>query len=139
MRLSPIEALGQTIKPVVPHNAEMESSFVLLARVSNPNEANLLRARLESEGIEAQIRGEALGPYRLTVGAMAVTEIWIPPDRIEEARLVLLAAEADAIVADVEPLGPGPSADPIRSWVWWLVAALLVVAVAYGRVLIVAG
>ena len=118
--------------------AEMESRYVLLARVSDANEANLLRARLESEGIESHIRGEALGPYRLNIGSMAVTEIWIPPERMDEARLVLLAADADAIVADFEPLGPGPSAHPIRSWMWWLVAALLVVAVAYARGLIVA-
>ena len=115
----------------------MDSGLVLLARVSDANEANLLRARLDSEGIDAHIRGEALGPYRLNIGAMAVTEIWIPPDRMDEARLILLAADTDAIVADVEPLGPGPSASAVRSWVWWLVAAILVIAFAYARVLIV--
>jgi hypothetical protein len=114
----------------------MESRFVLLARVNDPNQAMLLRALLDSEGIEARLRGEALGPYRLTVGAMAVTEIWIPPDRMEDARLILLAADVDAIVADVEPLGPGPSAHPIRSWVWWLVAAILLAVVVYARVLV---
>jgi len=115
----------------------MESSFVLLAQVSDPNHAMLLRARLDSEGIEARLRGESMGPYRLNVGAMAVTEIWIPPGQMEEARLILLAADVDAIVADVEPMGPGPSANPIRSWVWWLVAAILVAVVGYARVLVV--
>ncbi|MDH3261119.1 MAG: DUF2007 domain-containing protein [Acidimicrobiia bacterium] len=114
----------------------MESSFVLLARVGDPNQAMLLRARLDSEGIEARMRGEALGPYRLNVGAMAVTEIWIAPERMEEARLILLAADADAIVAGVDPIGFGPSAHPIRSWVWWLVAAILVAVVGYARVLV---
>jgi hypothetical protein len=118
--------------------AEMDSSFVLLARVSDANEAMLLRARLDSEGIDAHLRGEAMGPYRLNVGAMAVTEIWISPDQMEAARLVLLAADADAIVADVEPLGLGPSVHPIRSWLWWLVAAVLVAVVAYSRVLAIA-
>jgi hypothetical protein len=116
----------------------MESGYVLLAKVSDPNEAMLLRARLDSEGISAHVRGEALGPYRLNIGSMAITEIWIPPERIEEARLILLAADVDAIVADVEPLGPGPSANPIRSWFWWVVAAVLVLAVAYARVLALA-
>ena len=110
---------------------------MLLARVNDPNEAELLRARLDAEGIEARLHGEALGPYRLTVGAMAVTEIWILPHRMEDARLVLLAANTDSIVADVEPIGLGPSVNPIRSWVWWLVAAILVAVVVYGRVLIV--
>ena len=115
----------------------MESSFVLLARVGDPNQAMLLRARLDSEGIEARVRGEALGPYRLNVGAMAITEIWIPPDRMEEASLILLAAEVDEIVAEVEPLGHGPSVNPIRSWVWWLVALILVAVVGYARVLVI--
>ena len=115
----------------------MESSFILLARVGDPNKAMLLKARLDSEGIEARVRGEALGPYRLNVGAMAVTELWISPDRMEEARLILLAADVDAIVADVEPLGPGPSASSVRSWMWWVVAAVLAAVFGYARVLTV--
>ena len=113
----------------------METSYVLLAKVSDPNQAMLLRARLDSEGIAAQVSGEALGPYRLNIGAMAVTEIWIAPDRMDEARLILLAADVDAIVADVEQIGPGPSAHPVRSWVWWLVAALLVAVFGLARIL----
>ena len=97
----------------------------------------LLRARLDSEGIEARISGEALGPYRLNIGAMAVTEIWISPDRMEEAGLILLAADVDAVVAEVEPHGRGPSVHPVRSWLWWLVAAMLVAVVGYARVLVV--
>ena len=113
----------------------MDSTYVLLATMSDPNEAMLLRARLDAEGIGAHLRGESLGPYRLNIGSMALTEVWIAHERIEDARLILLEANVDALVADVEPLGPGPSPNPIRSWVWWLVAALLIVAVAYSRVL----
>jgi hypothetical protein len=116
----------------------MESSFVLLAKVGDPNQAMLLKARLDSEGIEARISGESLGPYRLNVGAMAVTEIWIAPNRMEEARLILLAADADAIVAEVEPIGPGPSASPLRSWMWWVVAAVLAAVFGYARVMNIA-
>lgn len=112
----------------------MQTNFVLLAQVGDPNQAMLLRARLDSEGIVARVRSEAFGPYRLSIGAMAVTEIWIPPDRMEEARLILLAADVDAIVADVEPLGAGPSSHRVRSWIWWLVAALLIFLFAYARV-----
>lgn len=108
---------------------------MLLTKVSDPNLAHLLGAKLADEGIECRLRGEALGPYRLNVGAMAVTEIWIPEHSLEEARLVMLAAETDAAVNPVEPAGRGPSADPVRSWVWWIVAALLVGAILYARVL----
>ncbi len=113
----------------------MQDRFVMLARVADPNMARLLGAKLAAEGIESRLRGEALGPYRLNVGSMAVTEIWIPEHSLEEARLVMLAAETDAAVSDVEPAGRGPSADPIRSWVWWTVAALLVAAVLYARII----
>ncbi len=112
----------------------MESNYVLLVSVGDPNRAMLLRARLEAEGIEASVRGEALGPYRLNIGAMAVTELWIPPERMEEARLILLAADADAVVGEVEPLGPGPSVHRLRSWMWWVVAIVLVGLFGYARV-----
>jgi len=117
----------------------MQPDLVHLTTVNNPNHALVLRALLDAEGIEAKLRGEALGPYRLTVGAMAATEIWIRSDRLEEARMVLLAADVDAAVADVEPFGSGPSAHPLRSWMWWIVAAILIGVVIYGRVLIVGG
>lgn len=113
----------------------MEQRLVLLTSVSDPNLARLLGARLEAEGIEAHLRGEALGPYRLNVGAMAVTEIWIPSHQMDEATLLLLAIEADSAVTETEPVGPGPSANPVRSWFWWLVAAILVVVWLVSRVI----
>ena len=86
----------------------METSFVFLARVNDPNHAELLRARLNAEGIEARLHGEALGPYRLNIGAMAVTEIWVPPDKMDEARLVLLAYDiAEQAAVAVFEIFPG--------------------------------
>ena len=64
--------------------------LVLLTEVGDPNAAALLAARLRSEGIEATVTGEAEGPYRVTVGAMAVTEVWVERDDLEDARLVVL-------------------------------------------------
>ncbi|MGH8936933.1 MAG: putative signal transducing protein [Acidimicrobiia bacterium] len=70
-------------------------SLVLLARVSDPGTAQILAARLQSEGVEVRMRGEWMGPYRLTVGAMAETELWVPEADIELSRMVMMAAEID--------------------------------------------
>lgn len=76
-------------------NGVMSPQLVLLARVSDPATAQVLAARLQSEGIEVRMRGEWMGPYRLTVGAMAETELWVPEDDIDISRTVMMAAEID--------------------------------------------
>lgn len=76
-------------------NGVVSERLVLLARVSDPATAQVLAARLQSEGIEVQMRGEWMGPYPLTVGAMAETELWVPEADIEISRMVMMAAEID--------------------------------------------
>jgi hypothetical protein len=105
--------------------SQPHQTFVLLTEVSDPNTAQLLAAKLRAEGIESRVVGEAEGPYRLTVGSMAVTQLWVPEPDLPGAQLVMLAAEADAAVSESTREGLGPSADPGRSWLWWSVAALL--------------
>lgn len=58
----------------------------MLATLSDPAAAELCAARLRSEGIPSRLRGESLGPYRLTIGAMAATQVWVPLSRRAEAR-----------------------------------------------------
>ena len=83
--------------------SETRPAFVPLATVSDVMTARITVARLESEGIPARVHGEGLGPYRLTVGEFAATQIWVAEDRIDEARQVMMASEIDAI--------PDPAAD----------------------------
>ena len=84
-------------------------------------------ARLESEGIPAKVHGEGLGPYRLTVGEFAATEIWVAEDRVEAAREVLMAAEIDALDDPTVEVDDGP-----RGTIVAIVgAALLLLVVAY--------
>ena len=78
----------------------MSAQLVLLARVSDPATAQLLAARLESEGIQVRMHGEWMGPYRLTVGAMAETELWVPEDDIDISRTVMMAAEIDEALGE---------------------------------------
>lgn len=101
---------------------------VLLAEVSDLFAANLCAARLEAEGIEVRIVCEAAGPYRLNIGPMAVARIWVDAEHLEEARLVLLEAEAEAAVAAADPRMERvePDEAPLVSRAWLLAGALVV-------------
>ncbi len=77
--------------------------FVRLATVGDVNTARILAARLQSEGIEVRIHGDALGPYPMTVGSFAETQLWVLSDRVEEASHLLLDAEINAVLPPEEP------------------------------------
>lgn len=106
---------------------EPRGRFVCVAKVGDPTTAQILAARLESEGIEARVHGEALGPYRLTVGEMAVAEVWVVEDRLDEARTVVLDSEVSAALADVE--GGGVPDWPIEARILATAVAIFLVAV----------
>jgi hypothetical protein len=101
--------------------------FIEAATVGDPIAAHVLAARLDAEGIETRLSGEALGPYRLTVGAWATTRIMVRASDFDDALLVLLAADVDT-ATPVEPRPPGPSAHPGRSLLWMSVALLTLAA-----------
>jgi hypothetical protein len=62
--------------------------------------AYVLRARLEDEGFDVELRGALDGAYGLTVGDMARVDVYVPGDQIEEASIVLLATEVDEVDDD---------------------------------------
>ncbi|MFQ5966825.1 MAG: putative signal transducing protein [Acidimicrobiia bacterium] len=64
-------------------------ALVLLAEIGDSYEAELLAARLRSEGIESRLTGEPEGPYRLTLGAMALTKVWVEEGELERAQAIL--------------------------------------------------
>jgi len=88
--------------------------FVLLATLGDPAAAELCAALLRSEGIDSRLRGESLGPYRLTIGAMAATQVWVPITRLDDARsLVLQENLGDIELAERgEPAPVAPAAGP---------------------------
>ena len=47
-------------------------------------EGEIVRARLEADGVPALLRGEGTGPYRL-----GPVEVWVPADMELHARIVL--------------------------------------------------
>lgn len=52
-------------------------------------------AVLGADGIEARLHGEALGPYPMTVGRMAVTQIWVPSHALDRAKELMTEAEIE--------------------------------------------
>lgn len=72
--------------------------FVRLARIGSLPTAEILAARLRAEGIEVRVHSQALGPYPVTVGEMAETELWVLDDRLDEASQILLDAEVNDVL-----------------------------------------
>ena len=105
--------------------------FVPLTRVGEPFLAGILAARLESEGIDVRLHGEAFGPYPVTVGEMAQTEIWVLEDRVEEASRILIEVEAHSTVHRADPDRKEPSALPEVQVVAIVVGFILALTVIF--------
>jgi hypothetical protein len=101
-----------------------------LTWVTGAFRAQVIAARLESEGIDAQLRGALASPYGLTVGEMARVDVFVPEDQLDDARYVLLADEVDAtLAAPTEWWNAGNDRPRSRRWLVWVAAALLAVSV----------
>jgi len=63
---------------------------VEIYRAANEMEAQIIRGRLEEEGIPVLLRYEAAGPvFGLAVGALAEVRVLVPAALAEQARLLL--------------------------------------------------
>jgi hypothetical protein len=102
-----------------------------LTWVSGGFRAQVLAARLRSEGIDAQLQGAISSPYGLTVGGMARVDVYVPEDQLDDAKYVLLADEVDAsMAAPTEWWDAGTDRSRGRSpWVLWVAALLLAACV----------
>jgi hypothetical protein len=109
-------------------------SMARLTSVADVASAHVLAARLDHEGIDCQIRSEALGPYPIAVGSWGETEIWVASEDYEDAKTLLGELETEQRDAAVEPAGVGKSPDLVRSIGWWLVAAALLAWILYLRI-----
>ena len=78
--------------------------FVHLTTLGDANTARIIAARLEAEGIEVRLHGDAHSIYPVTVGALAETQLWVLSDRADEASTLLLDAEINDVL---EPVGRG--------------------------------
>jgi hypothetical protein len=97
-----------------------------LTWVSGSFFAHVMAARLESEGIDVQLRGALDGPYGLTVGDMARVDLWVPEDQLDDAKLVMLASEVDVALAAPREWA-GESSTTRRRWPLWVAATLIAI------------
>ncbi len=66
-------------------------------RAANEMEAQIVRGRLQEEGIPVLLRYEAAGPvFGLAVGALAEVRVLVPAALAEQARLLLATQPDDA-------------------------------------------
>ncbi len=68
-----------------------ELKWELLTESSGRFEADLLKSYLEAEGIEVQLFQEGAGQdiYPLTFGPLAMVQVFVPNDKINDARSIL--------------------------------------------------
>ena len=67
----------------------MDDKLVCVAKVPDVNEARVIAARLTSEGVTTRLHGEPLGPFPVTIGRLAETEVWVSADQRGTAAIVL--------------------------------------------------
>ena len=67
----------------------MDENYVCVAKVPDVNEARVVAARLNTEGVETRLHGEPLGPFPMTIGRFAETELWVKAEHRPTAAIVL--------------------------------------------------
>lgn len=88
---------------------DFDQEPVVVWEAANNLEAQIVRGRLEAEGIPAIVRGEALGAiYGLTTGSLAATDVLVPAPLAEKA-LEILNSE---VVWDEEDFPDDESDEP---------------------------
>jgi hypothetical protein len=68
-----------------------ELKWERLTETSGRFEADLIKSYLEAEGIEVQLFQEGAGQdiYPVTFGPLAMVQIFVPIDKIKDARIIL--------------------------------------------------
>lgn len=97
-----------------------------LTWVSGSFSAHVMAARLQSEGIDVQLRGALDATYGFTVGDMARVDLWVPEDQLDDAQLVMLASEVDSAMAS--PDDGARATETARRWPLWVALALVAIA-----------
>ena len=95
-----------------------------LTTVGGSFAARVLQARLEDEGLHAELRGNVDSPYAFTVGAMSTVDVFVPEGELEDAKLVMLVTEVDSVL-DLPPQRERPR-DPWGDRALWVILVAIV-------------
>ncbi len=76
--------------------AEDREDWVEVASSGDDEEAEIIAGLLESEGFPVVIEGTPSSPFPEDLGAFGRTRVLVPPDRAEEARVLIAESERDA-------------------------------------------
>ncbi|MFN8487008.1 MAG: DUF2007 domain-containing protein [Caldilineaceae bacterium] len=87
---------------------DFDQEPVVVWQAANQMEAQIVKGRLESEGIPAIVRGETLGSiWGLTTGPLAATDVLVPAALAEKALEILHEEiEWEEIESSDEPSNP---------------------------------
>jgi hypothetical protein len=81
----------------------MAEGWEVVAEVETEDEATLMDGYLRSVGVPCEVESSASHEFPVTHGDLALVRVWVPQDRLEEARQLLQerelapAAEGDAM------------------------------------------
>lgn len=88
-----VAATGSTTAHTTTGGGKDDQTPVVVWEAANRMEAEIVAGRLQSEGIPALIRGEALGAiYGLTTGSLAAANVLVPALLAEKALAILTSA-----------------------------------------------
>lgn len=94
-RPTPAQAESEQTETTASTGGSIDQEPVVVWVAANQMEAQIIKGRLESEGIPALIRGEALGAiYGLTTGSLAECAVLVPAAIAEKAETILGSDEA---------------------------------------------
>jgi hypothetical protein len=99
-----------------------------LTTVGGSFAARVLQARLESEGLHVELRGNIDSPYAFTVGAMGNVDVYVPEDDLEDARLVMLVTEVDSVL-DLPPQRERPRGALGDRALWLILIAIVLLGI----------
>ncbi len=62
-----------------------EKDYMVVEKFSNPIDAELLKHRLENEGIEATVVNVGSSSFKMEVGSINLVRVWVSKDNYERA------------------------------------------------------
>ena len=83
----------------------VELKWELLTEISGRMEAELIKSYLEAQGIEVQLFQEGAGQdvYPMTFGPMAMVQVFVPNDKLNDARSLLDSFESQGGDTESKP------------------------------------